>query len=48
MRFWSIVIFHLCEKFGGGLFSDTVTYKPMNGFGSNFDRRGLKGGTCQK
>ena len=40
--------FHLCKKFGGWLLSDTVTCKLMNGFDSNFDRRGLKDGICQQ
>ena len=40
--------FHLCEKFGGWLLSDTVTCKLVNEFGWNFDRRGFKDGTCQQ
>ena len=40
--------FHLCKKFGAWLLSGTVTCKLMNEFGSNFDRKGLKDGTCQQ
>ena len=41
-------LFHFCKKFEGWLFSDTATCKLINRLGSNFDRRGLQGGTCQQ
>ena len=40
--------FHLCKKFGGWFLSDTVTCKLIYEVDSNFNRRGLKDGTCQQ
>ena len=42
------IFFHLCKKFGGWSLSGTVTCKQINVFGTNFDKSGLKDGTCHQ